>query len=361
MKERNRIFILLSIILLVALVYYWSTTDHTKEFMVVGVVDANQVVVNARILGRIEKLHVDEGTDVKAGDLIAELDTTELKAQRDASTATIASLRAQVSASKATEEMSKGETSSGVTNALSLLQSAHSQLEEARANMVRLKQDDQRIQSLTQQGVASQQESDQSAQAVKAQQARVNALQDQVRAAEAEVKMAEARTHQAHAAESNVASTVSQVLNAEAQLAGVDTKLSYTRVLAPLSGTVSVRVARQGEVINAGEPIVTIVDFNDTWVRASVPETIGTRIAIGDTFKIRLPSGDIIDGRVIAKAAEGDFAIQRDVSNTKRDIKTLSLKLKVENSGKRLVPGMTADLLLPRSLVDAKPQEAATK
>ncbi len=61
--------------------------------------------------------------------------------------------------------------------------------------------------------------------------------------------------------------------NAKAQLAEADTRLGYTKIYAPVSGTVSVRATRQGEVVNPGTPIVTIIDFGDTWVRAEAPET----------------------------------------------------------------------------------------
>ena len=57
------------------------------------------------------------------------------------------------------------------------------------------------------------------------------------------------------------------------------------------SGTVSVRATRQGEVVNPGTPIVTIVDFGDTWVRAEAPETEGRFVSQGDKLKVRLPQG----------------------------------------------------------------------
>ena len=76
-------------------------------------------------------------------------------------------------------------------------------------------------------------------------------------------------------------STRAQLANAEAQLKEAEVRLGYTKIYAPVSGTVSVRAAREGEVLTAGQPIVTIMDLGDTWVRAAIPETesdhIGTR------------------------------------------------------------------------------------
>jgi len=155
-----------------------------------------------------------------------------------------------------------------------------------------------------------------------------------------------ANTHQARAAQSVVESTRAQVANAEAQRKQAEVRLGYTRVLAPVSGTVSVRAAREGEVVNPGQPIVTIVDLSDTWVRAAVPETYADHIGLGDTLRVRLPGGTITSGKVFFKAAEADFATQRDVSRRKRDIKTIVLKVRLENPNGAYMPGMTAEVLI---------------
>ncbi len=119
----------------------------------------------------------------------------------------------------------------------------------------------------------------------------MQSLKDQVSAAEADLNTALANTHQAHAAASTVQSTRGQLANAEAQLKEAEVRLGYTKIYAPVSGTVSVRAAREGEVLTAGQPIVTLVDLGDTWVRAAIPETESDHIGLGDTLRIRLPGG----------------------------------------------------------------------
>ena len=81
--------------------------------------------------------------------------------------------------------------------------------------------------------------------------------------------------------------TRAQVANAEAQLKEAEVRLGYTNIYAPVTGTVSVRAARQGEVVNIGAPIVTIVDLSDTWVRAAIPETYADHIGYGDLLRVR--------------------------------------------------------------------------
>jgi multidrug resistance efflux pump len=297
---------------------------------------------------------VDEGTVVKQGDLIAVLDPAELEAQKQAAQATLASLQSQVAASRANESLARGTTTSDVANAEARLQSARSQLAQAEATLEQTKLDTNRIVSLADQGVASQQDKDRALAQLKAQQAGVKSLQDMVTAAQADLNSARARTHQAAAAQSTVAATRAQMITTQAQLAQAETRLGYTKIYAPVSGTVSVRAALEGEVVNPGQAIVTIVDYTDVWVYAAIPETVAPRVAMGEKLSVRMPDGQTTKGEVIFKAPEGDYATQRDVSRRKRDIKTVGMKVRVDNSSRTLVPGMTAEVLLPKSLTDGR-------
>jgi HlyD family secretion protein len=86
MSARNRFFILLGIIFVIAAAYYFFSTDHSRDLVLIGTVDSNQVIVSAQVEGRIQKLLVEEGTLVKAGDLIAVLDPSELQTQEACNT-----------------------------------------------------------------------------------------------------------------------------------------------------------------------------------------------------------------------------------------------------------------------------------
>jgi multidrug resistance efflux pump len=345
-----KFFIFLLVLFAIAAGYYFYSTDRTSDTVLIGVVDANQVIVSSKIAGRIEKLYVDEGSKVKAGDLIAEIDSGDLEAQKDAAQATINAYNSQVAAMRATEAQTQGETNSGVVNAQARLAAAKATLAQAKADLVRVQSDSERTIQLAKAGVESEQDRVRAEAQLAAQQAVVDSAQKNVLAAQADLDAANAKLHQQRAAASNVAMNEAQVANARAQYAEANTRLGYTRIYAPVSGTVSVRAARQGEVVNIGEPIATIIDFDDTWVRAEAPETEARFVADGDKLKVRLPAGKPIDGTVIFKAVESDFATQRDVSRRKRDIKTIGLKLKVDNPDGALVPGMTAEVLLPKSL-----------
>ncbi len=359
MSPRNRFAILLGVILAIAAGYYYFSTDHSRDLILIGTVDANQVIVSAQVQGRIQRLLVDEGTPVKAGDLIATLDPSELQAQEAAAAATIASLQHKVAEMQHTEESTSGSTSGDVANAKAKLSNAHAQLLQAQAALDRTASDSRRTIELAKAGIASDQERVQAETNLQAAQATVQAQQDMVKAAEADLNSAIARTHQANAAQSTVASTQADLKNAMAQKNQAEVRLGYTNIYAPVTGTVSVRAARQGEVVNIGAPIVTIMELSDTWVRAAIPETYADQIGLGDTLRVRLPGGTVTSGKVFFKGVEGDYATQRDVSRRKRDIKTIVLKVRLDNPKGAYVPGMTAEVLVsPEQMKGAASQSA---
>ncbi|MFZ0759573.1 MAG: efflux RND transporter periplasmic adaptor subunit [Candidatus Sulfotelmatobacter sp.] len=346
MSARNRFLALLGVIFAIAAIYYYFSTNHSKDLVLIGTVDANQVIVSAQVEGRIQRLLVDEGTPVKAGDLIAVLDPSELQAEEAAAAANIASVQHKVFEMRHTEKSTSGSTSSDVANARAMLSAARAQLVQAKAALVRTQSDSRRTIALAKAGVESDQDRVQAETNLQAAQATVQAQRDQVRAAEANLNSAIARTQQANAAKSTVRSTQADLNNAIAQKNEAAVRLGYTNVYAPVSGTVSVRAARQGEVVNIGAPIVTIVDLTDTWVRAAIPETYADHIGYGDVMRIGLPGGTVTSGKVFFKGVEGEFATQRDVSRRKRDIETIVLKVRLDNPKGAYVPGMTAEVLV---------------
>src|SRR5271167_421468 len=358
MSARNKFLIVLGVILVISSAYYFFSTPGGNDTILVGTVDANQVIVSPQIEGRLAKLLVEEGTQVKQGDLIALLDPSELEAEERAAAATIASMRSKVSESEYTRQSTKGSTSSDVANSQAKLAAARAQLAQAEAMLTRVESDSRRTIGLAQSGVASDQDRVQAEMNLKAQEASVQSLRDQVTAAQADLNSAMARTNQATAAESTVASTRAQMENAMALLKEAEVHLGYTKIYSPVTGTVLVRAAREGEVVNAGQAIVTVVDFSDTWVFAAIPETDTDHIGFGDTLRVRLPGGTVVPGKVFYKAAEADFATQRDVGRRKRDIRTIALKVRLDNPKGAYVPGMTAEVLVSPEQLTAAPKSA---
>ena len=152
-----------------------------------------------------------------------------------------------------------------------------------------------------------------------------------MKAQEAALAMATGQSEASGCARSEIATTIAQLEQARAAAAETATQLGYTKIYAPIDGIVSVRVAKQGEVVAQGSPIVVIVDVDHLWVRADVEESYIDSVRFGQTLHVRLPSGDVLQGKVFFKGVENDFATQRDVSRTKRDIKTFAIKVSLPN------------------------------
>jgi HlyD family secretion protein len=346
MKLSN-FFLFVGALFVVALVMYLTTTPRGSDILLTGIVTGNDVIVSPQVAGRMIRLTVDEGSEVHKGDLIAELDPAELVAARDSAQANIRTLEAKVNSAQGTRSWTDDQTSAALRQAEASLTATRSQLAQAEANLWRDQQTYKRQQGLFDGGVASAQDRDLADAAARASDAAVKALEDQVRAAEAQVAVARANRKQLDVQQSDLLATRAQLLQAHAEKASTEVRLGYTKIYAPLDGIVSVRAARQGEVLQAGEPIVTILDVDHLWVQADVEESYIDLVALNQHLKVRLPSGNTLEGTVIFKGVENDFATQRDVSRTKRDIKTFAIKVAVSNPGRRLISGMTATVLLP--------------
>jgi HlyD family secretion protein len=347
MSGSKRTFIIIGMVFLIALVFYLFTTPWNRDIPLTGIVDGNEVIISPQITGRIVNLSVDEGSEVKKGDLIAQLDPKELEASLAAANANVASLQAQVSEANHNYSMTDDQTGASVEQAVAMMTSTRAQLDQAKATLWRDQTDYDRMQKLFDSGVESAQDRDHADATLKASEANVKSLEDSVRAQDAALNVAKANRKQVDVRGSEVATTIAQLEQARASAAETATQLGYTKIYAPIDGIVSVRVAKQGEVVAQGSPIVVVVDVDHLWVRADVEESYIDSINFNQVLKVRLPSGDVIQGPVFFKGVENDFATQRDVSRTKRDIKTFAIKVAVPNEGRRLFTGMTAIVMLP--------------
>jgi len=148
-------------------------------------------------------------------------------------------------------------------------------------------------------------------------------------------------------AQARVESVKKQMQAAAAQKSKAGIHLDYTRILAPATGIVDTRAALAGEVVNPGQAIVTLINEDNLWVRADVEETYIDRIHLGDRLPVKLPSGARCAGTVFYRSVDADYATQRDVSRTKRDLKTFEIRLRCDNSDRRLAVGLTVYVTLP--------------
>jgi HlyD family secretion protein len=381
--------ILLLVVVAIAAAIWWVERPRAQTLVLTGTVDGNEVVVGSKITGRIVSLAVDDGQWVKAGDLIAVLDQDELGADQGAARDAIAQAHASAQQSVAQTELLQNTLPAKVRQAEAQVAQTQAQLQQAQAQVAQTQAQLQQAQAQvaqTQAAVAKAQDNfnrirplvekrvnppqdlvsaqtdldsveanELAAQAnveatrrsEAAARAQVEAMQRSVTASQASLADAQQQERQVGVQQRQTDALRASEAQAESNARAATARFGQTRILAPASGIVTLRAARQGEVVSPGSPIVTLFDLSSTWVDADVEETYADLIVMGQTLQVRLPSGTQISGPVIYKAVEADFATQRDVSGTKRDIKTVALRVRVANPEGRLALGMTAWVMLP--------------
>ena len=344
---RKRLLLLLILIVAGGAGYYVYARTRPTALVLTGIVTTNDVIVSPQIAGQIGELFVKEGDTVHRDQVIAVIRPDELQADTAYYRNNAEGLSSQVQESEAMLRFQEQQTADQIRQAEAALASAEAQVKSSSADLENARLTFTRTQDLAQQKVASPQELDQARTAYAAAQAKVDSLTKQVDAQRAAVALARSNAEQIAARRSQLQTNTHMRAAAAAQQAKADVRLKYTELRAPLDSIVDVRAVRPGEVVQPGQPVVTLINPDDLWIRADVEETYIDRVRLGDKMTVRLPSGDERQATVFYRGVDAGFATQRDVSRTKRDIKTFEVRLRADNSDRRLAVGMTAYVLLP--------------
>jgi HlyD family secretion protein len=400
MKRR---VILVALLVVVGLAIWWEERPRPQTLVLTGTVDGNEVVVGSKITGRIVSLAVEDGQRVAAGDLIAVLDQDELRADQGAAGHAIAQARAntqqaaaqtellastlptkvqQASAQAEQTQAQLQQNQAQVAQAQAQFQQSQAQVAQTQAAVAKAQDNFNRIRPLVERDInppqdlvsaradldsakANQQAAEAGAEAsrraVTSAQAGVEATQRSVAAARASLSESREQERQVTVQQRQTDAMRAAEAQAVSNAAAADARFGQSKIYAPAGGIVTLRAARQGEVVNPGNPIVTLFDLSSTWVVADVEETYADLISMGQTLRVRLPSGTEVTGPVIYKAVEADFATQRDVSRTKRDIKTVAIRVRVNNPEGKLALGMTAWVMLPVPALPPRPPANTAK
>ena len=347
--SRAAIRLVLLVVVAVGVGAYFYLHRVPAALVLTGIVTTNDVVISPQVAGQIRELLVTEGDAVKQGQLLAVINPEELQADTAYYSHNVAGLSSQVQESEAALRFQERQTADQILQAESNLAASEAQVVAAAADLENARLVYSRTENLSKRGVIAPQELDQSRTAASAAQAKLDALKKQVDAQRAAVALARSTAEQTAVRRSQVQANEHMKAAANAQRTKADVRLRYTELHAPIDGIVDVRAVRMGEVVNPGQPVVTVINPDDLWVRVDVEESYIDRVRIGDTLTVRLPSGVERQGTVFFRGVDASFATQRDVSRTKRDIKTFEVRLRVDNSDRRLAVGMTAYVVLPIS------------
>jgi len=347
--------LILALVVVAGAVVVYRILDRPQGIVLTGIVTTHEVNVSALIQGRLAQLLVKEGDSVTAGQLVAVIDPQELKADRSFYAHTVQGAAAQVQGEEAALNYQEALTRDQIKQTEAALAAVEAQEKEALADLELNRVNYQRAEGLYKKQVYAAQALDQARTAYEASRAHVESLRKQVDAQKAAVAVAQANENQITVRLKELQAGRRQLQAAGAQKSKADVRLGYAEVRAPSDGVVAVLAARQGEVINVSQAILVLINPDDLWVRADVEETYIDRIRLGDQLTVRLPSGAERKGTVFFRAVDADYATQRDVSRTKRDIKTFEIRLRLDNSDRRLWPGLTAYVSLPPQAVQVVP------
>jgi HlyD family secretion protein len=326
---------------------YYKASTRPQPMILTGIVTTDDVIVSSQVQGRLAQLLVKEGDTVTAGQLLATIEPEELRADRAFYASSAENASAQVQAAEGELKYQEAQTRDQIRQAQAALASTEAQQAEAAADLDLARRDFERAEGLFKEKIVADQALDRARTTYEAAKARLESLRKQVDAQRAAVALARATAEQIAVRRSQLLANRHQAAAARAQKDVASVRLGYTEIRAPIPAVVALDAARQGEVVTIGQPIVSLINPDNLWVRADVEETYIDRIRLGDRFSVRFPSGMEKQGTVFYRAADADYATQRDVSRTKRDIKTFEIRLRVDNHDRRVWPGLTAFVTLP--------------
>ncbi|MFZ5449977.1 MAG: efflux RND transporter periplasmic adaptor subunit [Thermodesulfobacteriota bacterium] len=215
------------------------------------------VMVSPKITGILEKLYADQGDLVQKGQLLAEIDSAELRAREAA---------AQAAKNRAHRDLARAQADIG----------------KAQANLGLARSNYQRDLEVFKPGYISQAAFDTTKAQLKVAESEVTAYQANVTALQAVVKQAESETKAAEALH------------------------NYTRIVAPMSGLITVRKAEVGTTLVPGSPIFQMVDLDQIWMAAWIDQALVAQLQEGQAARITLRSGRKFQGQVARINQEGD-------------------------------------------------------
>jgi membrane fusion protein (multidrug efflux system) len=314
--QQSRVRVLILVVILLAAgagVWYWATSG--RESTDDAQVDARVTQISARVGGTVAKVAVNDNQLVEAGAVLIELDPRDYQVAIDKARAELADAEANALAAQTSIPIASTNAASGVTTARggvlqaqsgisaaekeieaahARLVAAQARLREAEANASKSARDVERLRGLLAKDEISQQQFDATSAAAEAQKAAVDSARSQAAEAEAGIRVAESRLVQARAGAdqahaelqtaqtgpSQVAATrarasaaEARVMQARANLAQAELHLQYTTVKAPARGIVSKKGVNVGQVVQAGQPLLALVQIDDVWVTANFKET----------------------------------------------------------------------------------------
>jgi membrane fusion protein (multidrug efflux system) len=359
---------------------YWRHSlqlEETDDAQVDGSISS----VSPRVTGTIKAVYVVENQEVRAGDVLAEIDPADLAVSLWEAKAAVAQAEAQlraedptVSITETTRQTQLASTSSDLAGAQASVSEARksvdqleAQLAQAQANDRTVQLDRERAERLAADGAIARAELDQRANAAVASSANLESLRhaleaardhvaaQQARAATIGSKLSEVRSNGPREVETRAATVEwrrASLELAKARLAQAELNLSYTKIVAPFAGVVGKKAVSVGDRVAPGQQLMALVPLGDLWVTANFRENQLERMRVGQPADVKVDAlGATLSGTVVSfgGATGSRFSVLPPDNASGNYVKVVQripvrIKLDAAQAGlDRLRPGMSVE------------------
>lgn len=305
-------------VIAVVCVIGYLTARHSEPEYVQGQAEVSEYRVSSKVPGRIERIFVQEGQKVSAGDTLAVLYTPDIDAKL---------AQAQAVQNAATAQNAKAQKGARQEQ----IRGAYELWQQAKAGREVYEKSYKRVESLFKQGVVSEQKRDET-------KAQYNAAAAAERAAKSQYEMA------VNGAEDEVKQMAeAQMYQAQGVVAEVNSYIEETILLATADGEVSEIFPMVGELVGSGAPIMNIAVMDNMWTTFNVREDLLKNLGMGTEFEAYIPALDTnVSLKVVHMRDLGSYAVWRATkAKGQFDLKTFEVRAVPVQKVDGLRPGMS--------------------
>ncbi len=323
--RRRRIGAGIIVLAIIAAVFIWrvyySKPADDGLLLLSGNMEVTEVNVGFKLPGRIVALAVDEGWEVKKGQVLARLDNAELA---DAVLQSRAALQEAVSRASELKAGSRPQE----------LEQARANLNAQDAELARLKKDLERAETLHANGAIPTAQLDAARSTYRARLAQRRSVAESLN-----LVREGPRRESVEAAEF-------RVLQGRAALRVAEQRLSDTTIHAPIDGVVLKKYVEIGETVAQGTSVFTIGDLSAPWIKVYVKEDRLGLVKLGQQARVTTDSnkGKVYEGRVSYISPEAEFTPKSVQTQEERVKLVYGVKVRVKDPSGELKPGMPADV-----------------
>ena len=259
------------LLLLVLAVFVWMRYGpHTRNDGLLsgnGRIEGVEIDIASKVAGRLKDIRVNEGEFVTAGQVVAQMDTQSLEAQRQEAEAQLR--QAQDAVTTARSQLAQRESERAAALAIVALRETEVDSVSKRSA---------RVMELASKGVTTAQAADDARAAVSSANAALSAARAQAAATDAAITTAR----------SQINGALSAAEAARASVAKIQTDIDDSTLKAPRDGRVQYLVAHPGEIVSGGGRVLNLVDLSDVYMTFFLPTAAAGRVAIGSEVHIVL-------------------------------------------------------------------------